>query len=66
MKCPLQEWIEVETGTGKSWRSGECIKEECAWWHRSEKMCAFPLLVCTFIVIGKIITKIEDKMPHTE
>jgi len=66
MKCPLTfEMFSYPAGEVVA-QSGDCLKEECAWWDEFSDRCALWAIGRAVNLHGVWLEKLVDKMPHVE
>lgn len=64
MKCPRAIAWHWETGHKPQFSYGDCFKEECAWWDKSQSWCVVRALAMELVNIFGTLDEIKDKMPH--
>lgn len=62
MKCPLIRATIYTTFDQIESKSGECLREECAWWHEGLGECSVYLIQEHLAIIFGTLIHIEDKI----
>ena len=65
MKCPLKFKIEDMWGEKQRIYSGDCLKEECAWWDERKLCCGERTKRIQLERIADALEKISNNMPRT-
>ena len=63
MKCPLlgaHTWTNAE---GTITMTGDCLKEECAWWNEIEERCVIFVAEYALSSLVAAIYRMLEKMP---
>ena len=64
MKCPLQFTLAYSEKNILSTLSGDCLQQECAWWHQENQGCAMRSIAQAGPYIHKALLDLVAKMPH--
>jgi len=63
MKCPLLTDKDYSVQLERNLNTGDCIKEECAWWDQVYGRCTVLALSQIFTAMGHVLGRIHDQMP---
>lgn len=64
MKCPLFHRPKLDEPGLMSYQTGDCLKEECAWWEGHGGFCSI-IKICRHLEgIANTLDNMEHKMPH--
>lgn len=64
MKCPLLTDKNYGVQLERTMATGDCIKEECAWWHEGRGNCCIWAIETALDVLGVLLAKLVKQVPH--
>jgi len=66
MRCPILEIGWMQTKIGDKGQSSDCLKEECAWWHRTHGKCVIHNIAMNLENLTAANTLLCGKLAHEE
>ena len=66
MKCPMFETGKLKHGSVQGPDGRECLREERAWWNKSQGWCNINALTMELVNIFVTLKEIKEMMPNIE
>jgi len=62
VKCPLMVTYRLIPEKGEQFVVGECLKEQCAWFHPTTQSCEVSRIASNLSTIGNQLESIDNAM----